>query len=123
MAKHYIYVRATKEKPSPPIIYDDEGNFGETEETDKELTTNLGPGDTVVWVKKGDVEKIDKIDVNSGQDIFIVDPEPQDDGTWQATTVGDLQPGATCEYLINYTVDGQPYSQDPKIRLRPSIGQ
>jgi len=119
---HHIYVKATNSKPFPPEISDDENHYANTEEGDKELTTELGPGDTVSWVKQGDIESIKKVYVTSGQDLFIEDPVEQSDGSWQATTVEDLDPGSTCEYEIEYYVESKKYTQDPKLTLKPNVG-
>ena len=119
---HYIYVNATRSTPWPPAISDDEGHFANTTETDKELTTDLDPGDTVVWVKYGDIDRLEEVALSEGQDIFVEDPTQQSDGTWKATVVSDLPDGATCEYNISYTLAGMFYTQDPKLTLRPSVG-
>jgi hypothetical protein len=113
---HTINISATNDNPTPLVISDDEGHSANTDVGDQNLTTEIEPGDIIVWVKGGDITSIDAITEKAGTNLFSVDPGPQSNGTWQGT-VGD-QPSETEEsYSITYTVDGAQHTQDPKLKM------
>ncbi len=127
MATHYIAIYATKEQPWPPVIADDEGHTASTEQGDMDLTTDLQSGDVIIW-EKSSWEGPDDNHPNAIVNIYDIEvsnllvfseaPEKQQDGSWKAT-VGEISNETDLKYTIYYDVR---FIQDPKIRLRPSIG-
>jgi hypothetical protein len=125
MATHYIYVNATLADPYPPALSDDEGHTAHSANDDKNMTTDVGPGDVVIWQATGDITELLDISYTGGLDLFFQPPIKQPNGTWRGVigpnpkTPDDTEE----EYNISYVVNnGVAYSQDPKIRLKPSIG-
>ena len=125
MAIHTIYVNATLADPYPPALSDDEGHTAHSPNDDKNFTTDVGPGDVIIWQATGDITELLDISYTGGLDLFVQHPIKQPDGTWR----GVIGPNATTpddteeEYEISYVVNhGMAYSQDPKLTLRPSVG-
>jgi hypothetical protein len=118
---HTIYVNATIDDPDPPHLSDDEGHNASTAEDDKNMTTIIEPGDTIIWRKSGDITSLEEITESGGNNLFSSDPAQQEDGSWMGI-VGNMDPGTTEEYVISYIVDnGMFYTQDPKLTMkRPS---
>jgi hypothetical protein len=130
MATHYIGLYATIKAPDTLKILDDEGNLSGNKEDDKNLTTDVLNGDTIVWkiinLEHNAIATIDKIEINSNA-YFDPGPTPVGDGTWSAVVNDNSEPSIYGDGFSAYTIyyidkNGDKYSQDPKIRLRPSIG-
>lgn len=115
---HTVTVSATTANPFPPSLSDDEGHQADTAEGDKNMTTLVGPGDSVTWAKGGNISSLDNVFETNGVDLFIVDPSQENNGTWIGI-VGSLPPGTEEEYSITYTVQGKSYTQDPRLRMNP----
>ncbi len=113
---HTISVSATIARPHPLTISDDQGHLAETDPADAALTTQVYPGDTVIWQKGGDIQSLDNVAEKAGVDLFSTDPTLQPDGTWQGV-IGSLPTGSEELYNIEYTVDGVAQSQDPRLKM------
>jgi len=131
MATHTIWIYAKKDLPYPLSISDDEGHLSTTESASKELTTELVNGDLVKWVihPLSDITAIVNIEESKTKiydmkvvlPIFKTLPAPTNDGdgSWSAEMqMPDNYIKATSEYTITYTVNGQNYTQDPKLQIR-----
>jgi hypothetical protein len=117
---HYVYVNATNNDPFPPHLSDDENHSASTADGDKNMTTDVGPGDTVIWSKSGDITSLDNVfESGNGNDLFSTDPALQANGTWQGV-IGTLEGDNIETYSITYTVNGQSHTQDPKISGNPN---
>ena len=131
MATHIITLFATKEKPTPLTILDDEGHQSHTNEGDKNLTTTFLKGDTIIWKVDiySDISSIDAItqlETRLGKiglilPIFKSAPTLMNNGTknWSAELRKDISfDSLIVEYTITYTVDGKQHTQDPKLQIR-----
>lgn len=114
---HTITVSATIADPAPPTLSDDEGHNAHTAAGDAAMTTTVGPGDTVIWVKGGNISSLDDIVETAGTDLFSTNPAKQANGTWQGI-VGALASGTEESYSISYTVGGLSHTQDPKLQMK-----
>ncbi len=130
MATHYIGLYATEENPDTLQILDDEGHVSGTKSDDEELTTDVVNGDIITWkiieFEGNFIKSIDRIDINSNG-FFSPGPSPNGDGTWSATVNDNSDPSMYGDGFSLYTItyidkNDQPHTQDPKIRLKPSIG-
>ncbi|WP_273273549.1 RICIN domain-containing protein [Maribacter polysiphoniae] len=115
---HTVTVSATIANPIPPSLSDDEGHQANTGPGDAAMTTEVGAGDTVKWVKGGNISSLDNVFETAGTDLFIVDPSQENNGAWVGI-VGTMPPGSEEEYNITYKVGGKTYTQDPRIRVKP----
>lgn len=125
MAEHVINISATTANPTPLVINDDENHSANTDEGDRNLTTDVKIGDTIRWRHGGNIIEIVTIIGDPHKDICDPDPARQDDGSWLGT-VKQNAPLDDAEYGIKYTVAGhfeedgktlKPFIQDPKIRV------
>ena len=121
MATKTIFIYATSSNPHPAIIFDSEGNLGNSNAEDKALTTKVKNGDTIIWkVAHGcDITSIDGITMKSGTDLFPSGITKQNTaGTKWEGTIGSNSDGTVESYSITYTVDGkQQYTEDPKLQI------
>jgi hypothetical protein len=126
MAQHHIFVFATINNPYPPMLVDDQGGYARTDQDDRNLITPLLEGDLIFWTKAANVESIDEITFNSHSENFVMHQNSIENGGSQyAEIIGPIpEEGLLIEYSITYTVRGESltHTQDPKIRLRPTIG-
>ena len=116
-----LTIGASTQIPYPPTLANDSGFASITEEADQNTTTLVSPGNVMTWKMTGDITQINAITETGGDAVFSTDPAPQPDGTWQAV-VGNFPAGNTQTYSIIYTVKGapnNPYTQDPKISVKP----
>ena len=121
MAIHTIYVNATLADPYPPALSDDEGHNAHNYYDDKNMTTDVSPGDIIIWKAAGDITTLLSVSYTGGFDLFVQPPTKQADGTWKGIIGTNTQtPDDTEEeYEISYIVNhGMAYSQDPKLRMR-----
>ena len=116
-ATHTITVSATIADPFPPALSDDEGHQAHTGVGDAAMTTSVGAGDTVIWVKGGNISSLDGIVETAGTDLFSTNPAKQPNGTWKGI-VGSLPSGTEESYSISYTVGGLSHTQDPKLQMK-----
>ncbi|MGJ8592931.1 MAG: hypothetical protein ACSHXF_10305 [Aquaticitalea sp.] len=116
-----LTIGATTQNPYPPTLTDDKGFTTITEDGDKNVTTLVMPGNIMIWKMTEDIIQINSVTETGGDAVFSKDPSLQSDGTWQAV-VGNFPTGNTQAYSITYTVKGapgNPYTQDPKMRINP----
>lgn len=114
---HTIYINATIADPFPPHLSDDEGHNASTQEGDKNMTTIIEPGDTIIWRTSGDITSLQEITEAGGTNLFSTNPAQQADGSWSGV-VGNMDSGIE-EYNISYIVDnGMFYTQDPKLKMK-----
>lgn len=95
-------------------LSDNEGHSG-----DGNITTDVDPGDTVIWKlsKNGGIDEITDISAKNGsQDIFSSDPAKQNDGSWKGT-VSNTATG-TESYFIKYKINGTEYTDDPELDIQ-----
>ena len=95
-------------------LTDNEGHSG-----DGNLTTDVSPGDTVIWkISAGaNISSISSIYKKvSSQDIFSTDPSEQNSGFWKGT-VSDSATGKET-YGIKYMIDGKEYDCDPVLQVK-----
>jgi len=123
MATHNIMIYATKNKPYPLSIADDEGHLSVTEKGDEALDTIVLEGDTVIWTinSKSDITSIDSIDFDNPTDFLEKGPtkEKGNTGNWSCVIrSGKGVVNGSMEYRITYTVNGVPFIQDPKLQIR-----
>jgi len=119
MATHYIYVNATIADPVPPFLSDDEGHTAHSEDDDKNMTTDVGPGDVIIWQASGDITSLEEISYAAGTNLFVTPPTQQSDGTWRGVIGPNLPDNAIEEYNISYIVNnGMFYTQDPKLSFK-----
>ena len=132
MATHIITISATTDNPTPLTISDDQGHSSSTHSGDASLTTEFtAKGDDVLFVidPNSDITSIDRIDVSPlhilgvSITLFSALPRPSNDGTtnWygQLLKQSDNWHGEVTEkYSITYTVNGQSYTEDPRIRIK-----
>ncbi len=118
---HTMTVGATTAHPFPPTLTNDQGFTSITEPADKNTTTLVDPGDIMIWKKSEDITELNAITETGGDDVFSTNPALQPDGTWKGI-VGTFPPKNTRDYSITYTVEGakkNPYTQDPRIKIKP----
>jgi len=100
------------------MIVDDEGHFSSSEEEDREFTTDLQSGDTVMWLispyKANAITHLDDISVSGSKGCFKSPPTKNPDGTWSAE-VGKIKDKTTVQYTISYSVG---FAQDPKLSFK-----
>ena len=123
MTEHYVHIFASPEDPFPPTLEDDQNNVGNTEEGDKEFTTEVYSDDTMTWsaypARGNAISTIDKIEINSGAEYFSSLPtKDRETGEWNAT-LGESSKEGDITYTIYYTANRKQYKQDPKLRFRP----
>ncbi len=118
MSQRLILISAMKSKPSPLEITDYHDNVGNSNDSDKSLTTPVQPNDNVIWVHAGDITKIKSIKAKpSSPNLFDQAPHEQENGTWLGHISPDAQENNLEEYEITYIIDGKPLTQDPKIQI------
>jgi len=123
VSTHHLTVGATTANPFPPSLTDDTGFTAITVNADKNTTTFVGPGDTVVWQITEDVSAITAITNETPTvNLFSSGPAPTNDGTgsWSGV-IGNLPANASESYSISYNVTGapaNPYTQDPKLSMK-----
>ncbi len=98
-------------------LTDNEGHSGKDN-----ITTNVNPGDTVIWklVPDGGIDQITGITAKQGsQDIFSVDPAPVNPNDPASDWTGTISPDATGSesYSIGYKIGNDPYVDDPKLKI------
>jgi type II secretory pathway pseudopilin PulG len=113
---HTVTVSATIQNQFPPSLSDDEGHQADTADGDKNMATLVGPGDVVTWQKGGNISSLDNVFETGGTDFFIVNPSQENNGTWVGI-VGSLPSGTEEEYSITYTIQGNSYTQDPRLKM------
>ena len=113
---HTITISASNANPKPPTLTDEKGLTSSTDEGDRNFTTLVSNGQLVKWVKGGDVTDITGINQESGSNLFTAGPAKQSDGSWLGT-IGNLAANSQESYSISYTVNGQNYTQDPKLKM------
>lgn len=109
-----IVITATKDDQFPPTLSD--GNNTSTGSGDNDFTTNVKTGTVVNFTKAGDISSIDGIFFTGGTNVFSTGPTMQRDGSWQGT-IGSFGDNLEEVYTIVYTIAGNQYKQDPKLRL------
>jgi len=119
---HYIYVGATTADPFPPSLSDDENHTAHNAKDDKNFTTDVNPGDIIIWQAVGDVTSLEEIAYKTGSHLFAQIPTKQNDGTWKGV-IGNFanvpKGGLIEEYDISYIVNnGMFYTQDPKLSFK-----
>lgn len=95
-------------------LKDSEGHKGKDS-----ITTDVNPGDTVVWKLKNNsgIDEITSISAKStSQDIFSSDPVEQKDGSWKGT-VSSTASGSE-DYSIGYKIGGTDYTDDPQLNVQ-----
>jgi hypothetical protein len=110
-----IIFTATKENQFPPVIND--GANISNPGSDDNFVTDVTLGSTIIFRAGGDITSIDGITVEAGGNVFSDGPKKQDDGTWQGTIENSssvLESG----YSLTYTIAGEQYTQDPKLRIK-----
>lgn len=112
-----ITIGATKAVPHPPSI-NDGVHHSNTEKGDHDLTTDVRAGNIVIFQKEGDIGDLINIQNGGETNIFSTGPTKQPNGTWRGV-IGPFSRYAIENYGISYTVDSQPYYQDPKIAINP----
>jgi hypothetical protein len=124
MALHVITISATKEKPHPITMTDDEGHSGHTTREDERFTTSVDPGDTLNWVISegcaiSEIEKIKVEEPGLDKEVFAKDPYQNEEGVWEAVAANKNQAinDAVAQYTISYIVDGKEYTEDPRIKM------
>lgn len=110
-----ILIGATSNTPYPPAITDGT-NISSTEEGDTDFTTGVTSGTNVIFKKTGAISAITAINYTGNTNLFSSGPTLQADGTWKGV-IGNMQAGSIETYSISYMVDGNTYTQDPKIEI------
>jgi len=115
MAEETIYI-SKQTTGTGLFLSDNEGHSG-----DNSITTNVNPGDTVTWQLKsgGGITKLTGIsekDEPGNQNIFSSGPTKVSDTEWQGTV--SVSALGNESYCIDYEIDGQPYSDDPKLVIK-----
>lgn len=109
-----IVITATKDNQYPPALSD--GNNTSTGSGDEKFTTVVTGGTVVNFIKAGDITSIDNVFYSGENKVFSSGPNQQKDGSWQGV-IANLPNGTEEAYTIVYTVAGNQYKQDPKIRV------
>lgn len=123
MAERRIIISATTTNPKPLIIEDKfSGITTSNKDDDTTLTTNVQPYDIVRWVPEGDITSIFSIELESGsKNLFIEGPHKDAiDNSWAGVIFPNAQTDKEESYKITYIVNGEKYSQDPKIKINPN---
>ena len=107
-----IVIQVSLDGKGPGIILNDGRNSG------SDITTIVRNNDTVQWklTANSGITSLDGIK-DSSTDVFNPDPSRQRDGSWQGTV--SSSPGREETYLVEYTINGVKYNQDPKIQVNP----
>ena len=108
-----ITFSATNANQFPPTITDGTLTTS-TESDDRNLTTDVGVGDTVIFQKGGDITSIDAITKTDGSNLFSTMPTARNGWTG---VIGSLASTTEESYSVTYTIGGVPYVQDPKLRM------
>ena len=124
MAVHAIFLYASAADPDTLIVLDDENHLANTDSGLTTLTTEIAPGDILVWALGTNSTAANAISsfslsVKPGNpNLFIQGPfESNVHWVW-AGIVGNMASGTEEAYNIEYVVNGQSYTKDPKLRMK-----
>lgn len=111
-----ITISATAAKPFPPSITD--GLNSAPIGGDKNFTTAVVPGQSIMFRVAGDIAAITAIPEGPGSDIFSTDPLLSNN--WTGIIGTDVDGDDTREYSITYVMkgDGATYTVDPKLLMK-----
>lgn len=113
MATETVYVGIVAGS-NPPVLHlsDSEGHSG-----DGNLTTNVNPGDKVVWeiVSGSGISAITIAKKPTSNDIFSKDPKVKSDGSWKGT-ISDTATGEE-SYNIGFTIGSVDHVCDPILKI------
>ncbi len=123
---HTIVISATTANPEPLKL--SQGTSSSSNEgEDKNFTTKVNPGDTVIWkIAEGcDITSIQTVQETfpskNNNNLFSESPSIGDSMTKSGKIGGRYaKKGATEQYTIYYNVSGapkNPYGQDPKLKM------
>tara|TARA_R100000935_G_scaffold8302_2_gene17350 strand:+ start:47867 stop:48241 length:375 start_codon:yes stop_codon:yes gene_type:complete len=112
-----ITVSATTALPWPPGLSDGLTSVPIGGANDADFTTEVVPGQQVIFVTAGDIIAITQITESAG-DLFSINPTPENNFTG---TIGPKKAILNSEYTLYYTVkghEGTVYEQDPKLNMK-----
>ncbi|WKN33512.1 hypothetical protein PZB74_09235 [Porifericola rhodea] len=82
------------------------------------ITTDVSCDDDVEWIVGNGIDEITNIVAKSGsQNIFSSGPTKRADGNWEGTVCQHASGSES--YSIEYKIDGQTMTDDPKFRVKP----
>ena len=90
---------------------DNQGNSG------KHITTNVSRGDKVKWKVRTEGLVITGIPMKGTNSIWSEAPNSKGNGEWEGT-ISSSAPLGTEAYGLNYTINGNSYSQDPDLKVQ-----